>query len=398
MGVYTSRDLENWTLHPASPVMKPTAPHYLDRLVADRDQVDWRDPYLFFHAEDGQYHALICAHLPEWSDSDSGAAIGHMRSPDLIHWENLPPIATPGDCFYETEVPEYFELNGRHYLIFSTHSRWVRIDTATKHAACGTFYLMSDSFDGPYEKPDDCLLIGSGNYRTDQYEAYVGRTIPYEGGRLLYHHIGGPRPSWGIPKMLRQREDGTLYLEYMPLVEKLETALLLEDPSDIDLKKSQLYFGKWRREGDALVGSSGLGGTGIVLHDDAADFHLQVKISAASAEKAGVLFRHQFRKEAAAVLLDFERNELQVATGLPRRQYGTPLKVIDHFRCPLDRSRTYSLRLLMRSEFLEAYLDDRWALTTVLTEIPKSGKVSTYAFRGEADFSNIRLAAIESME
>ena len=137
VGIHTSKDLEHWTPYPANPVMRPSSPHYLSEPSPPLfDSVDWRDPCISFNEEDGYYHALLCARLPIWDHSDTGAAVGHTRSKDLTHWENLAPIATPGAQFYHTEVPDVFQMGGRYYLAFATISHGaIRLDTATKDAA-----------------------------------------------------------------------------------------------------------------------------------------------------------------------------------------------------------------------------------------------------------------------
>ena len=392
VGVHTSRDLEQWTLHPASPVMRPSSPYYLAEPTPPFfGSVDWRDPCISFNEEDGTYHAFLCARLPKWDHSDTGAAVGHTRSEDLIHWENLPPIAAPGAHFYHTEVPDVFEMGGRYYLAFATISRGaIRLDTATKDAAMGTFYLMGDAYEGPYVKPDDCLLVGSGNYRMD---AYVGRSIAYEGGRLLYHHLAGKRPAWGAPKQIRQRSDGTLWLEYLPVLETLETGIVAEGFDAICLDRPGIGLGQWTRQDGILKVHSGILGSAAPLTGYLTDVHLTLGIRSEGARRVGILFRYREGK-AGVLVLDFDAGQAHVGTTGYDAFSGAGFVPLDSFRLGLKPGRTYRLRTFLRDEHLEAYLDDRWIFSSVL-DMPPGGELMLYAEGGKATFESLRVAAIE---
>ena len=392
VGVHTSNDLEHWAVHPASPVMRPSSPHYLAEPVPPFfGSVDWRDPCISLNEEDGYYHAFVCARLPEWSHADTGAAVGHMRSRDLIHWENLPPAATPGGHFYHTEVPDVFRMGDHWYLGFATLSHGaLRLDTATKDAAVGTFYLMGETFEGPYTKPDDCLLVGSGNYRMD---AYVGRSIPYDGGRLLYHHMAGERPAWGAPKRIRQNADGTLWLEYLPILEKLETEVVVEGFEGTQLGATECALGEWQRGDKGLTVQSDLLGSAAPLEEYVADAHLCTEVRSEGAGRVGILFRHR-KGEAAGVLLDFTTGQAHIGTVTYNGFSGAVLVPLDSFRLGLRTGQTYRLRVFIRDEHVEAYLDERWIFSTLL-KMPAGGEPMLYAEGGRAVFETLRVAALE---
>lgn len=401
VGLFTSKDLVEWTEHPENPVMRPEGPHYQSEPVPDffYDVVDWRDPCIMFNESDDHYHAFLCARLPQWSHEDSGAAVGRLRSRDLIHWECLPPLATPGKDFYHTEVPDVFQLGDRHYLAFATGSQGgIRLDTVTKDTAKGTFYLMSDSFEGPYEKPDDCLLVGASNWRTDPY---VGRTISYEGGRLLYHHMGGKRTAFSSPKRVRQRPDGTLWLEYLPLLEKLETGVVREGFDDLKTDEPKGGVGQWDAGGGSVEVNSQVLGSAAPLPGYLGDIHLALKLRSESARRVGVLFRFQqglyCEGDAGVLVLDFDAGAAHVGQTKYDPFAGAGFTPQDSFRMPLERGRTYTVRLYLRDEHIEAYLDEQWIFSTTM-DLPAGGELALYGEGGRARFESIRVAEIEPFQ
>lgn len=403
VGMWVSDDLEHWVPHPGNPVLYPAGPHYLtDRARAPYWPVDWRDPHIFWREEDQHYHAILCARLPQWSHEDTGAALAHVRSRDLIHWEHLPPLATPGRRFFNTEVPDLFELNGRYYLTFNTSSlAGIKINTPHREEVTGAFYMVAPSFEGPFRLPDDPLLIGAGYAKQCAYSA---RTIPYEGGRLLYHHVGGERPAWAAPKMVRAEDDGTLWLEYMPVLEKLETEVVCGSIKDIPSSESA-DLGCWKRSGNRLVGTAIAMGTSYKVACDAADLHFQCRVSVSSAACAGVVLRGDPDKQGVAILLDFEHQRIQIGPAKgPQVMKGSVgafaswhYAFLDTCLCRLVRGKLYHLRCFARDEHFEVYLDGRWIFTTVMTDAPKRGNVELCVERGEAEFTDLRIANIESL-
>jgi len=433
MGVFTSDDLDTWHPHPNNPVLCSNSPHYLDAPTPLCPEVDWRDPCIAFRPDDGHYHALLCARGPRITHADSGAMIAHVRSTDLIHWEHLPPIETPTGCFYDTEVPDLFTLDGRYYLLFSTAtSGGFQINTACRENVTGTFYMVSDSPDGPFTLPDDCLLAGAGEGRMT---SYCGRTIAYQGGRLFYHHInrggnvqaqgseqgdrelpyhinlGGnvqtSRHTWASPKMVRARGDGNVYLEYMPLLEKLETRTLCDPTAVLPCFQPDLY-GQWDRNDAAIVGECSARTSSCTVHENVSDFHLSCRIRSSGTARPGILLRAA-DGEAALVTLNFDRQRLEIGScnndrsgwGLAMADVlatnGTSYLYQDLCRRELRDDTEYLLRIFVRDEHFEVYLDDRWAFTTVITSAPKAGSVALAVARGQATFTDLRLAAIEPL-
>jgi hypothetical protein len=403
-GVHTSPDLEHWTPHPANPISRAVGADYLtDPAKAPYRPIDWRDPCVIWREADHQFHAVLCTRTPHWGHADTGAVVAHIRSPDLIHWEPLPPLLALGQRFYHCEVPDIFELNGRWYVTFgSISSGGIKINTPDREEVTGVFYATAEQFAGPYTLHDDPLLVGAGY---GKMMAYSGGSVPYEGGRVLYHHIAGERPSCGAPKRMRTGADGTLWLEYLPAMEKLVTGVLRVGFDDLPPAEIA-YLGPWERQDGKLVGTAQVIGTSCRVAEAVSDLHLTCRIAAASAASAGVVLRGSIGGGVgAAVMLDYEQQRLRLATAIGYAPTKGPLGAFESWHCTtldacrfrLKRDRRYLLRCLVRECHLEVYLDERWVFTTAIPGMSPAGSVELSVERGEAAFSDLRIATLEAL-
>ncbi len=400
VGLYESKDLSNWAEQAGNPVMRPMGPWYRTIPFApiSATDVDFRDPCVIWDEADQSFHAFVCARSGDPGPDATGACVAHYRSPDLIRWEALPPLAEVGGRFFHTEVPDVFQLDGTWYLLFTTYSFCMRIDTPSKEAVCGSFYMIGGArYTDPYRLPEDPLVIGSGGFSGYRLDAMVARTIPWEGGRLLYHHVASERPSLGAFKRIRRNPDGTLRIEYLPLLEKLETRTVLDGCGGMGLESAVSNLGQWRADGGGVSGRCAAGASRLTVAAGVPDLHLVVDIEAATAERAGVCFRISER-EMALLFLDYARQELYVGAGKLTAPWALELfPAQDRYRMPLRRGQVYRLRVLVRDAHVEAYLDELWVFSYVLGGDYRSDGVGLLVHRGEARFSGLRVAAIEPL-
>lgn len=401
IGRWISDDLEQWREGEGNPVIVPAAPYLTERAQAPYWPVDLRDPCIFWREADHQYHAVMCARQPAWDHHDTGAVLAHACSPDLRNWRFLPPLASLGHRFFHSEVPDWFELNGYWYLTFNTLSLGgIKINTPTREGVTGAFYLKSRCFDHDFALPDDPFLIGCG--RPTDFRAYSARTVPHQGGRILYHHVKAARPAWGAPKQLRSGPDGTLTLDYLPALEKLETRVICDALADLPMSK--LDLGVWQVENGRLRGDAGCTGTAFRVAAEAGDLHLQVRLQAFTAAGAGIVLRADAR-QGVAVILDFERQRIQIGDAVGyeviKKSVGPfeawQAKIQDFQLRRLELNREYHLRIFVRDVHYEVYLDNQWIFTSVFEELPRAGNVELCVERGVAAFSELRLAALEPL-
>ncbi len=425
VGVWISDDLENWEQHPDNPVLKAAGPYYHDESTKERPGVSWRDPGISYCKEDDCYHMSISAMLKEPDNSHIlGSVIGHVRSKDLIHWEHLPPFKTPDllDRFYQNEEAEMFEIAGKHYLIFDGGTTGgMRVNTPCRDDVRGSFYMMSSKLEGPYTRPDDDLLIGNDKGARC---ATTGRVITYQGTNIFVHFSIARRSALGTPKKLSVRPDGTLYLEYMPVIEKLETGVICGSIEDIPMTETR-DSGQWNRSDGELSCDVKNGGSVCKVAEDVSDFHLSCTIKGVSADRAGVVVRIcedgdvGVLPRGVGIILDFDKQRIFISDANSYPTTGWYCKELDVCRMALSREKDYQLRCFARDEHLEVYLDNRWVFTTVIPatgknerieqgnhfnwsyrwgpEVVSTGPVELMVERGKAIFSDFRLASIEPL-
>jgi beta-fructofuranosidase len=183
IGLATSEDLIHWEKHPGNPVLEADARWYeLLDLTRWRDQ-SWRDPWLFRADEDDHFHALITARVST-GPSDGAGVVAHARSRDLIEWEILRPITSPGEMA-QAEVPQLVALDGGYRLLISClaedHSQ-MRRERLGAPGQTGTFAYTASSPFGPFVAPTrpllgDDSLLGAG---------YAGKLVELEPGDLRF--------------------------------------------------------------------------------------------------------------------------------------------------------------------------------------------------------------------
>jgi beta-fructofuranosidase len=226
IGLAVSDDLVRWEKHRSNPVLEldPTWYELLDR-DRWRDQ-SWRDPWLFHHAGDGHLHALITARSHS-GPADGAGVVAHARSRDLVAWEVLPPLTTPGD-FAQVEVPQLVHLDGRYQILVSCraedHSQQRR-QRLENDGQTGTFAYSAHHPFGPYTAADEPLAAPDGPLGT----LYAGKLIEGESGYWSFMAVrgDGDREFLGEltdPLPVRRHKEGGIAVSCRP-------AKLLEDSS-----------------------------------------------------------------------------------------------------------------------------------------------------------------------
>jgi beta-fructofuranosidase len=173
IGLAVSEDLLTWRKHPENPVLEADGRWYeLLDLTSWRDQ-SWRDPWLYREAHDGPFHALITARAADGA-ADGRGVIGHARSPDLVHWQALEPVTTPGE-FAQVEVPQLVQLNGHRHILFSAHAEDHSRQRRVRHGPGqgGTFTFTAAAPTGPYRPSATPVADHDGPFG----ELYAGKLV-----------------------------------------------------------------------------------------------------------------------------------------------------------------------------------------------------------------------------
>jgi len=316
--------------------------------------------------------------------------VAHLVSKDLVKWAYLPPVFVSGD-FVDMEVPDYFELEGRHYLMFSSGRS--RKDTSGRKNASGTYYVMSDRRDDGYRVPKDPLLLGSG---TGRFDNYVGRTIPFEGGRLLYHHTAGGPVTWATPKIVRQYKDGALWLRYWPGLAKLETRTLLDDPRGVSTDP-RVGTGGWTLQNKRFTGQTPHEHRCILLLPvSPADAMITCKVDPRGAETIGLVWRWDGTKGAGLTVS--HRTDTAAVVNVAAGTRLPTVKTVDAYQGLRMTPGAQDLRVLVRAHRVEVYINDRWIFGTSMTDSPRTGRIGLLVDSGSVTFSEVRVAEIEPLQ
>jgi beta-fructofuranosidase len=358
IGLAVSDDLIAWEKVGRDPVLEPAGPWYeTDPVQAVNYETAWRDPYVFYHAPEDCFYAFLCARVADSGDV-GGGCIAVARTADLHDWTLLPP-AYVSDVLTCLEVPEYFEINGRHYLTYTTSYHFgTPYPVQDVFQATGTFYLISDRMLDGYTDPGmGDVLNGS---LPNSVASYVGRSIPdtdHPSRRwYYYHHVFPPLPgeslygSLSAPKHLEAGADERLRMVYAPEVLEgfVEKAGAVTDPLGPD----------------RLM---------VLLGDDAPDGIFE---AAVEVPYAGVCFRVRPQREdmleGLAVWLAPRQDEISPLTVMlgtvhfsdgpwgERPALGSPAAA----RTLEDSSGPqYHLRVVCRGPFVDVYVDDVLCLT-----------------------------------
>lgn len=160
---------------------------------------DWRDPFVFWNPEAGEYWMLLAARLPHGPSRRRGCT-ALCASPDLMRWEAREPLYAPG-LYYTHECPDLFRMGEWWYLVFSEFS-----DTSQ------TRYRMARSLSGPWVAP--------ANDAFDARTLYAAKTASDGDRRFLFGWNPTRTPAtdaggvnWGgslVVHEIVQDPDGTL--------------------------------------------------------------------------------------------------------------------------------------------------------------------------------------------
>ena len=376
VSVVVSDDLYHWEKVSDRPVLCAEGPYYQSTPEQSSfGSIDWRDPCVVWVEHQQRYEVFLCARRNN-IEPGIDACIARAWSKDLLHWNILPP-AYAADFVSHAEVPDVFQMGDFHYLLLSDHTKggaWK--DTHTREKTGGTYCLMSDKYGEGYALSQEPLLIGSG---CGGFTCYVGRTIPHNQGRLLYHHMCGPRPALGIPKLMRQEPDGTLVLDYWTKVDKLATKVVRQGWGKDLQSYTPLGKGEWQVSNDSLQGSYRLLGTGLLLPEKEHNFILECRVTIQQGRRAGLLVKfslegsavgHEDCAHGMGVIVDQQHSRISVGPVLATWHGGLNPDVWDWCKWPLEPGKSVRLRVIVRAEFMEVYVDDRWVLSTVLSSIP----------------------------
>lgn len=362
----TSTDLTTWEKHP-DPVMAPDARWYLSEENPDREgNVGWRDPVIVLDETTGWYHGYLAAYTREGGYAERGC-VAHVRSRDLVSWETLAPVFTPGK-YATIEVPDVFRLDGKWHLTLLTGSAYGnrRGSMPDPRANMGTIYAVSDSLDGPFVEPEGNLLIGS-----KWWEATSLRSVEFNGTRYVFHfsseRIGDTdagRATWGClapPKRLVADAQG-LRAVYVPLPDyELGRELVAHPHALSDDVAEDFGEAAWTSTDTGLGADVSPGWAALVGGPTMGNVMVEAVVTAETARAIGVLVHAPHTHTGLCVLLDLQAQEIRLTR--PRIWDDLQSRGV-----ALRAGQSYTIRVIARAPFYEVYLDDVFVLSAARYE------------------------------
>jgi beta-fructofuranosidase len=393
IGLLVSDDLMHWEKYSDDPVLLPMPPYQHQADIGPMSLVDWRDPACYWHEELNCWEVLLCARQQNPDPQTTGACIAKLLTKDFKQYQALDPITVPKG-FFNAEVPDYFQLGDWHYLLFSSFADGggpCRFDTPTRYRPIGTWYMRSDHRDGPYELADDPFLVGSCNKRL---EAYVGRTMMWEGKRLLYHHMGMPDPAWALPKIIEQNQQGDLHLGYWSGLKQLHQETRHIDAIPANICRDYVSTGDWHLDTDGwIVGQSHAITSSILFAEMYDDFELTCTVDASCARNAAVLF-HMDRDPIVGKAVSIQPKQRVIENNDVVWTIAHSLGLNLHDDCLLGEGivdKPFELRMVVRGKYLDCYINDRWYLSNIFDEQPVKGRIGLSVQQGVARFRDLQI-------
>lgn len=212
----TSKDLTNWT-KTAGFIIKPETEN-------GYDSREFRDPYVFFNTEKGEYWLL------QGGRKDGKAAVMlYTSATGTGAWQLKDPLYTDA-AYYIPETPQLLKWGSTWYLIFSENS----VENTTR-------YRTATSSSGPWTTPAADKLDGAYMYASkiasNSTDTYLFGWCPTKSGSS----DGGNRDFGGnlVVHRLTQNSDGTLNVTVPAAVEGVFTKPL---PLNLAIKRTDIAF------------------------------------------------------------------------------------------------------------------------------------------------------------
>ena len=367
-----SPDLRTWTKIPEATFYAPGALHPSGAEWA-YEKDDWRDPFVFWNEEAGEYWMLLAARKDRGPKRNRGC-LALCASPDLERWEVRPPFWAP-DLYFTHECPDLFRMGDWWYLLYSTFSE--------RHV---THYRMARSLSGPWLIPD----APDGGDTLDGRAYYAAKSAADTSGR---RYLFGWLPTrveekdttdwqWGgelVVHEILQQPDGTLTVRPPQAVVEACAA-----PLPLGLTP---LLGDWRAEGDTLRVDATARAAMALLGEmpETCRIETELHLSPRTAN-AGLLLRADAAGDSY-YQVRLEPSNGRVVTDRWPRPGDQPFMLERPVSLPAGAPIT--LRVFADGTNLVIYVNDRVALSSRMYE-HGSGALGLFVNEGEATFTGTR--------
>jgi beta-fructofuranosidase len=353
---------------------------------------DWRDPFVFWNEEEGQYWMLIAASAK--GPSNRKGCTGLLSSKDLKKWEYREPLYAPNIHIGAHECPDLFQIGDWWYLIYSSYTD-----------RFATFYRMSRSLNGPWITPKEDTFDGRAYYAaksvTDGEKRYLFGWNPTKNDNLFgwnppkYEGKDYDTWDWGgnlVTHEIVQRSDGTLGVK---VPNSVDQAFSVDRPFQFNE-----VLGKWVIEPDRpLFCDSPYAFAGSLSQEDLPD---QCKISmevqfSENTQGLGLMIRAQASLDNAYYIrLEPQRNRITFRGPIMQSEDGGktfPYEVELERPIELISERVYELKVFIDGSICEIYLNREVAMSARIYDITE-GKLGLFVSQGSAHFHQVKIETL----
>jgi beta-fructofuranosidase len=318
----TSPDLVTWTKHPKF-LLGPDGVMY-----PNAQQRDFRDPYVFWNADDQRYWMVFC----------STGKTGVATSPDLEHWTLQPPLDSNYNGMGTPECPDAFRIGDTYYLIMSPI------------ATSSTYARFAKALRGPYVDPvspaiDTRILYAAKRMFDGKRHILVGWIRDLAGDR------DGGAEQWGgtmcVPRELTAGPEGQLHSRPVPeaIAAFRRTALALAD-------RPALTAIGWSYDGSTLVATAA---NPSPLQFDVPDHYLlQSSVQLDPKAVLTVVFRAQGEESSGYRMVVRPASQDAEING-PGFHYNRRIRI--------DASRPITLTAFVQGTVIECFINDAYAFS-----------------------------------
>jgi len=352
-----SPDLRTWTKDERFRFFSPAELGY--------EPHDWRDPFVLWNEEAGEYWMLLAARKTTGPGRNRGCT-ALASSPDLSIWTVREPFWAP-DEYFTHECPDLFRIGDWWYLVYSTFSE-----------RSVTHYRMSRTLTGPWLAPANDTFDGRAFYAAktagDGARRFVFGWLPTRdqekddgywqwGGELVTHEV-------------RQQPDGTLTVRLPDTVAAAFSTPHLTAPAPV--------LGPWQIAGDYMtadaVGRHSMLTLGAMPQTCLIETEITFRTGTAA---CGLLLRADETLDCYYVLR-LEPNQQRLTIDRWPRPGDQPFML--ERPLPLHPGVPVRLRVLVDGTNLVVYANDQVALSCRMYE-HRAGQLGLFVTEGEATFT-----------
>ncbi|WP_314001255.1 glycoside hydrolase family 32 protein [uncultured Paenibacillus sp.] len=350
---------------------------------------DWRDPFVFWNEEEGQYWMLIAA-MAKGPTNRKGCT-GLLSSKDLKHWEFREPLYAPNIHVGAHECPDLFRIGDWWYLVYSSYTD-----------RFATFYRMSRSLNGPWITPKEDTFDGRACYAaksaTDGRKRYLFGWNPTKNDNLF---------GWNPPKYPGKDYDtwdwgGNLITH--EIVQRPDGTLAVKVPETVDAAFAEalpVHFtemtGKWSKPSDEVLAcESPYGFAGSLTQEDLPNrckISMDVRFSEHT-QGLGLMLRAGAGLDLAYYIkLEPQRNRIAFRGSIMQSEDGGktfPYEVELERPIELSPDQSYELKVFIDGTICEIYVNREVAMSARMYDIER-GKLGLFVSQGNAEFNQVKV-------